>query len=107
MIRIPVKNMSVALNDFLYIFCKATFIEIDDTRFMSILCKDRVDECIEQLMHSPLCEDLYNMLQVFGEKDFITFLIPLVKAMDEDKEQSTLTLFDLCEKHLNNSKENL
>ena len=80
---IPNKNLSVQGNDFLFILCKALFLDTKDIRVISDMCEETVDKNVESLMGSTLCEDLYDMLQLFGEEDFIKFIVPTIKDIEE------------------------
>jgi hypothetical protein len=97
MINIPNKNLSVQENDFLVILCGAIFLETKDTRLFSVMCLDTVNDNIERLMESSLCEQLYDMINIFGERDFIHFVTPVIKSMAAENHKDVkdyVTLFE-------------
>ena len=81
MIKLPIKTLSAQGNEELIILCKALFLDVEDNRLISLLWPEAVDIRATTLMESPLCEGLYDMVHLFGEKDFIKFVTPALNDL--------------------------
>lgn len=98
MITIPNKKLSPQGNEDLAIICEAIFLDIKDKRLISILCTETIEERVNILRESIVCESLYNMVNIFGEEDFIRFVVPYVDSMSKDN-YSNEDYLKIFEKH--------
>jgi hypothetical protein len=84
MITIPIKSLCPQGNADLAILCEALFMEFEDNRLISTLCADTIEDRVEILRESPVCEVLYNMINIFGEYDFIKAVTPCLNTLAKE-----------------------
>ncbi len=97
MITIPIKELSVTGNDFLNILCETLFLPLNDKRVVTVMCDYVVDDNVERLRESVICEALYEMVQCFGEDDFIRFVLPTIKEIEDSTVDSMKDYIPLFE----------
>lgn len=83
MITIPNNDLQQKYYDNLAILWEAIFLEIIDNRLSSFIAPEDFEIRVNMVREHELAETFYEMLQVFGEDDFYTFVLPAVKELQD------------------------
>lgn len=83
MITIPAPDLTPQQGEELKVILTSIFIEVKDLRLISVMHDNMFEDLVSLLRESPVCEQLYDMLSIFGEEDIVTFLNPVIKKLAE------------------------
>ena len=81
MITIPLAGFTPQEGEELKTILLALFVDVVDNRLISIMTEKEVTDYTELLMQDSVCEELYEMVSIFGEEDFVTFIKPVVTKL--------------------------
>lgn len=83
MITIPFTGLTPQQGEELKVILTSIFIDVNDLRLISVMNDKMFEDLVSLLRDAPVCEQLYDMLTIFGEEDIVTFLGPVIKELAE------------------------
>jgi hypothetical protein len=84
MIKIPYKDVPYICQDILGVLLEALFVEIKDTRLISLADPSTNNKRVISIRGSAVFEDMIKILDLFGENDFVKLITPkLIIVVDE------------------------
>ena len=84
MIKLPYQGIPYICQDLLGVLLTAVFVDVEDTRLVSLSEPITNEERVESLRESPALDDLLKLLDIFGEDDFIVMIKPNLIKFTED-----------------------